>query len=98
MPTVDSSYSISFSIAFGLAVGVAFGLANFFSGAIVGRATHAWTFYALACFKLATQRRLPAYLMRFLREAEHLGLLRVTGPTYQFRHIVVQNYFSRRVS
>jgi hypothetical protein len=62
----------------GLPIGLAAGLASVSSGA--------WLSHALATGRLATSKKLPFRLMDFLDDAYRLGLLRTTGPAYQFRH------------
>ena len=49
----------------------------------------------LATTLLAMRRRLPFRLMRFLDHAHRLGLLRVVGSAYQFRHAELQNHLTR---
>ncbi|BBH70977.1 hypothetical protein ACTI_76620 [Actinoplanes sp. OR16] len=49
------------------------------------RATHAW--YAL-------RGRLPWFLRAFLADAGRRGVLRRTGPAYEFRHAVLQDHLA----
>jgi hypothetical protein len=45
---------------------------------------------------LALTRRTPWLLMPFLREAHRLGVLRLVGPTYQFRHELLRERLVRQ--
>jgi hypothetical protein len=67
----------------GLAVGLAFGLV----GAL---ASCSGTYFIAASF-LYLRGQAPRRLMRFLEDAHRLGLLRQTGPVYQFRHAKLQD-------
>ncbi|MCR6489603.1 NACHT domain-containing protein [Amycolatopsis sp. OK19-0408] len=49
-----------------------------------------WARFGFARVNLAVSRRLPLNLMRFLDQAHEHGLLRVSGGSYQFRHIRMQ--------
>jgi ABC-type amino acid transport system permease subunit len=94
----------------GLAVGLAFGLVRsgllnlggLIVGSVVGLpgglamlSSGAWLSYILALFRLATSRQLPLRLMSFLDDAYRLGLLRTTGPAYQFRHAEFHDHLVR---
>ena len=50
--------------------------------------------FVLASLWLGTRRRLPLRLMGFLDNAYRLGLLRVVGPVYQFRHAALQDHLA----
>src|SRR5262249_5785605 len=70
-------------LAFGLAAGLAAGLAN-----------RAWPAFLIASGWLAIHRRVPRGLMTFLDDAYRLGLLRVVGSAYQFRHAELQDHLT----
>lgn len=53
-----------------------------------------WPAFVVASLRLGTQRRLPLHLMGFLDDAYRLGLLRVVGPVYQFRHAALQDHLA----
>jgi hypothetical protein len=74
----ESWFDPWFELTGGLLSGLAFGLMSLSSGA--------WLVYILASCRLAASRKLPLRLMDFLDDAYRLGLLRTTGPAYQFRH------------
>lgn len=70
---------------------VGFLLANF-AAILVATGPHAWFVYLAATFGFARTGQLPLRLMAFLDDAHRLGLLRASGPTYQFRHAELQQY------
>ncbi len=74
----------------GLVAGLVFGLAAGLGSALALAST---TFH-LAVGLRAAQRRLPWRIMGFLDDAYRLGLLRVVGPVYQFRHAELQDYLA----
>jgi NACHT domain len=87
--------------AVGLAVGVSTGLAAGLVGGMTGGLTNrvttgdgntAWPAFVTAALWLALRRRLPFRLITFLDDAHRLGLLRVVGPVYQFRHSDLQRH------
>jgi RNA-directed DNA polymerase len=49
-----------------------------------------WPGFVATSLWLGVRRRLPLRLMGFLDDAYRLGLLRVVGPLYQFRHVDLQ--------
>lgn len=53
-----------------------------------------WPAFGLASFWLGVRRRLPFRLMGFLDDAYRLGLLRIVGPVYQFRHVALQDHLA----
>jgi hypothetical protein len=53
-----------------------------------------WSGFAVASLWLGVRRRLPLRLMGFLDDAYRLGLLRVVGPVYQFRHADLQDHLA----
>ncbi|WP_327722795.1 NACHT domain-containing protein (plasmid) [Streptomyces sp. NBC_00490] len=80
-------------LAAGLAVGLAFGLAT---GPVFGLATGlvigAQASRRYAVFLLCSRRRLPFRLALFLDWAVTAGLLRYSGPAYQYRHRELQHW------
>jgi len=55
---------------------------------------HAWLAHHAATALLAARGRLPYHLLAFLDDAHRLGLLRVVGPVYQFRHGELQDHLT----
>ncbi|MCA1673831.1 MAG: hypothetical protein LC799_17055, partial [Actinobacteria bacterium] len=55
----------------------------------------AWAGFCIASLRLAARRRLPLRLMGFLQDAYRLGLLRIVGSSYQFRHAELQDHLAR---
>ncbi len=53
-----------------------------------------WPRFAVASLWLWARRRLPLRLMGFLDDAYRLGLLRIVGPVYQFRHAALQDHLA----
>jgi hypothetical protein len=53
-----------------------------------------WPTYVLASLWLGARRRLPVRLMEFLDDAYRLGILRIVGPAYQFRHAALQDHLA----
>jgi hypothetical protein len=74
-------------LVYGLGLGLAAGLGLTSSGA--------WFSYLLTSWRLAAAGKLPLRLMSFLDDAHRLGLLRTTGPAYQFRHAEFHDYLIR---
>ncbi|MBV8993825.1 MAG: NACHT domain-containing protein [Pseudonocardiales bacterium] len=72
-------------LAIGLIIGPVFGFPM--SGT-------SWPRFAVASLWLWMRRRLPLRLMSFLDDAYRLGLMRVVGPVYQFRHAALQDHFA----
>lgn len=97
--------SVVFSLAGGLAIGFLAGFVGFLvvavtlvlmSALIVALAVGsppkvASSVYLATVCILHCQRRVPLQLMSFLDDAHRLGLLRLTGPVYQFRHAKLQD-------
>ena len=73
-------------LAYGWVCGLAVGLITTFDSAS--------TTFHLAAGLRAAQRRLPWRIMGFLDDAYRLGLLRVVGPVYQFRHAELQDHLA----
>jgi hypothetical protein len=74
----------------GLVIGLMGGLGQISSGA--------WLSYTLTSCRLAAAGKLPFRLMDFLDDAYRLGLLRTTGPAYQFRHAEFHDHLIRTSS
>jgi hypothetical protein len=70
----------------GLQIGCAAGLVVGLIGVLGQTTSGAWPSYILTSSRLAATGKLPLRLMDFLDDAHRLGLLRTTGPAYQFRH------------
>jgi hypothetical protein len=81
----------------GLIVGLVIGLVGVLIGWLVGGPVTAgtcWPAFVLASLWLGARRRLPVRLMGFLDNAHRLGLLRIVGPVYQFRHATLQDHLA----
>ena len=85
---------LTFGLAVGLAVGPAFGPAFGLAVGLVATLDSASTAFHLAVGLRAAQGRLPWRVVRFLDDAYRLGLLRVVGPAYQFRHAELQDHLA----
>ncbi len=83
----DPSHSYAF---LGLAYGATFGLAV----GCVGVLSRAWGAYTVSRYLLTLRGHLPWRLAGFLDDAYRLGLLRIVGPLYQFRHAALQNHLA----
>jgi hypothetical protein len=55
----------------------------------------AWSRYRLAILILFLQRRLPWRIVTFLEWNYNAGLMRVSGLSYQFRHLRLQNWLAQ---
>jgi hypothetical protein len=86
--------ALAYGITFGLATGTAFGLAYLLAGGLAGSDSQAWAVYVIATVRLAASGRTPLRLMAFLDDVQRIGLLRTTGPRYQFRHENFQKYLA----
>jgi hypothetical protein len=64
------------------------------SGGVCVLARTAWFGYAAAVTRAAAAGRLPRRLMPFLDDMHRLGLLRIAGATYQFRHAEFQDHLA----
>lgn len=84
---VGPAFGLAFGLVFGPAGGLAFGLA-------FGLVSQAWPAFLAASGWLAIRRRFPWRLMTFLDDAHRLGLLRVVGSAYQFRHAELQDHLA----
>jgi hypothetical protein len=81
---VGLSLGLKDGLVSGLAVGLIFGLA-------VGLATAGNPAVPLASLQLTITRRTPVSLMGFLEDAHGRNVMRVVGPSYQFRHARLQD-------
>jgi hypothetical protein len=61
---------------------------------LVEPGNRAWPAFLVASGWLAARHRLPWRLMAFLEDAYRLGLLRVAGSAYQFRHAELQDHLA----
>jgi hypothetical protein len=59
-------------------------------------ATSAWGQFVMARIWLRYKGQTPLRLVTFLRDAHKLGVLRQVGPTYQFRHALLQERLVER--
>ena len=78
-----------------LQIGCEAGLVIGLIGVLGQTSNGAWLSYILTSSRLAATRKLPLRLMNFLDDAHRLGLLRTTGPAYQFRHAEFHNHLIR---
>jgi hypothetical protein len=90
---------VAFVLLIGLPVALVLGLASglvawLAAGLVVGLPGRAWPAFLIASGWLAVRRRLPWRLMAFLDDAYRLGLLRVVGSAYQFRHAELQDHLA----
>lgn len=84
-PVIGGLLGLAFSAA-GTESGVVTGVVAWLAATAVMVVTGAWFRFNLVRAYLATARQVPWPLMRFLRDAHRLGVLRQTGGVYQFRH------------
>ncbi|MGW2827379.1 NACHT domain-containing protein [Streptomyces sp. NPDC001443] len=77
--------SLADGLACALSAGLAFGLTRGLSAA-----------RRYTVFLLCSRRRLPFRLARFLDWAASAGLLRYSGPSYQYRHRELQQWLARQ--
>ena len=82
-----------FGLLFGLTGGLAAGLVGVLVFGLPISGT-SWPRFVVASLWLGTRRRLPLRLMGFLDDAYRLGLLRIVGPVYQFRHAALQDHLA----
>ncbi|MEV6302653.1 NACHT domain-containing protein [Actinoplanes sp. NPDC051861] len=80
--------------AFGGAVGLTYAVTIGPAAGLVAGRHHAWMAYLVTTTRLALAGELPRQLMSFLDDAHRLGLLRVVGPIYQFRHAELQDHLA----
>ncbi|WP_405953437.1 hypothetical protein [Streptomyces phaeochromogenes] len=84
----DSLAGLVLGLASGLTFGLAFGLAG---GLMMGGSASR----RYAVFLLCSRRRLPFRLGLFLDWAVTAGLMRYSGPAYQYRHRELQHWLRR---
>ncbi len=84
---------VVFGLVAGPVAGLVFGLV---AGLVIAPAVIStrWSVFVLASLWLAARRQLPLSLMMFLDDAYRLGLLRIVGPVYQFRHAALQDHLA----
>ncbi|WP_406486041.1 hypothetical protein [Streptomyces phaeochromogenes] len=90
------AFGLASGLTFGLASGLAFGLASGLAGGLAGglmMGGSASRRYAV--FLLCSRRRLPFRLGLFLDWAVTAGLMRYSGPAYQYRHRELQHWLRR---
>ncbi len=78
---------------FGLALGVAVGIGHALMAGVLSNAAIAT---ALTGVQLSVREGTPLRLMAFLDDAHRRGLLRASGPAYEFRHVRLQERLARR--
>jgi hypothetical protein len=79
-------------LVFGLVLGLEFGLVI---GLLSGLLPGTWVPYVVVRSWLAVRGQLPWRLMTFLEDCHRLGILRLVGPVYQFRHARLQDHLAR---
>lgn len=80
VPVIELSYALSTGLAFSLAI-----------------QPQGWRYLALlVCTRRWTRQWLPWRLGRFLKWSYEVGLLRIAGFGYQFRHRELQDYLAAR--
>ncbi|SDL61876.1 NACHT domain-containing protein [Nonomuraea jiangxiensis] len=85
------AYGPTIGLIFGLPGGLLYGLVVAYSGE-----DSAWGGYVAVARRLARLGLCPRDLMGFLDDAHRLGLLRIIGPVYQFRHAEYQDHLAAR--
>lgn len=101
----DRALTILASSVLGLVAGLVFGVtvgpvAGLLFGLVTGSViapvvtNTRWSTFAVAALWLGARGRLPLCLMAFLEDAYRLGLLRIVGPVYQFRHAALQDHLA----
>jgi hypothetical protein len=93
-------------LGFGLVVGLGLGPVNVLGAVLCiglwlgleAMCSSAWFSYILTSCRLAAAGKLPLRLIDFLDDAYRLGLLRITGPAYQFRHAEFHDHLIRTSS
>jgi hypothetical protein len=61
----------------------------------IGALTTAWGNFQLVRLWYGIRGTLPFFLIRFLSDAHHRGVLRQSGASYQFRHLRLQEYLAQ---
>lgn len=80
-------------LPFGVAIGVASGIGYALLSGVLGNLAVAT---AATAVQLSFREGTPVSLMAFLHDAHLRGLLRATGPAYEFRHARLQERLARR--
>ena len=93
-----SGLGIGLGAGIGMKIGLGVGLVIGLVGGLGQISSGAWLSYTLTSCRLAAAGKLPLRLMDFLDDAHRLGLLRTTGPTYQFRHAEFHDHLIRTSS
>lgn len=65
-------------------------------GCVAAAGRTAWMSYLVAMTWLALRAEVPWRLMTFLDDARQRGVLRANGPSYQFRHVRLQEHLAGR--
>jgi len=89
----------------GIALGALAGLAGGFTYGVIYKIVFkrnipgmvAWLRFRMAHFWLALTGRLPWRLFAFFEDAHRLGVLRQTGPNYQFSHIKLRDQLAKSI-
>jgi len=84
----------SWSLAYALITGIVAGVSGTISYTLAFTTWGQWLLLARAALPLTG--RLPWALTGFLNDAYNRGVLRQAGAVYQFRHVTLQAYLSRR--
>jgi len=87
-------FGLVFGLVYGLVFGLVYGLVSGLAVGLVATLGSASTAFHLAVGLRAAQGRLPWRVVGFLDDAYRLGLLRVVGPVYQFRHAELQDHLA----
>jgi len=83
-----------FGLVYALVSGLVYGLVSGLAVGLVATLGSASTAFHLAVGLRSAQGRLPWRVVGFLDDAYRLGLLRVVGPVYQFRHAELQDHLA----
>jgi hypothetical protein len=92
-------------LVIGIVMGILAGLAGGFTYGVIYKIVFkknipglvAWLRFRMAHFWLASTGRLPWKLFAFLEDAHGLGVLRQTGPNYQFSHIKLRDQLAKGI-
>ncbi|MFR0353400.1 NACHT domain-containing protein [Streptomyces sediminimaris] len=93
------AFGVAVRLSFGLAAGLSFGLTGgLAAGLTLGLGAVAEASRRYVVFLLCSRRRLPFRLGLFLDWAVTAGLMRNSGPAYQYRHRELQHWLRQRPS
>lgn len=81
------------ALPFGVAIGAASGIGYAVLSGVLGNLAVAT---AATAVQLSLREGTPVRLMIFLHDAHLRGLLRATGPAYEFRHARLQEWLARQ--